>query len=701
MSTTTSWLEELCGTTFMPHGQCYLWDPNLLWLHGVSDSLIALAYFSIPIALLNMLRQRRDLPYPGIIMLFGAFIIACGLTHLLEVVTLWHPYYWLTGSVKGLTAIVSLATAVALVRVMPAALLLPSPKELREYSLALEEKVRLRTDDLTRSNDELRHEIKQRQDAELEVKRLNTILEHQLEEMKTLVDLLPVGVAIAKDATGQDIQGNRAMSRMLGLPEHVNTSLSAPEGKAPVNFKVFAFGKEMAPEELPIQRCLRENAPVLDLEEVIERSDGVRIVALANAVPVQDESGNCRGCVATFQDITSLREMEARRREMDHKLLDTQKLESLGVMAGGIAHDFNNLLTGILGNASLARMELSPGSSLKPHLEQIEQATRRAADLCQQMLAYSGRGRFVVQTLDLNELIRDTTHLLTISISKSCVLRFNLADTLPPVTADATQMRQIIMNLVINASEAIGERSGVIAIASGALIVDAEYLGTLTAADAITPGHYAFIEISDNGTGMDAATIKKIFDPFFTTKFTGRGLGLAAVLGIVRGHKGALKVYSEPGKGTTFKLLLPAAENVPAAAPTLAVADEKEWRGQGTVLVVDDEESVRQVASRLLAKLGFTTETATDGRDALEKFRQQPSRYALVLLDLTMPRLDGEETFRQLRHLHPGVRVVLMSGFSHHEALDRFAGKGLAGFIQKPFEVAAMIRTLREVILKT
>jgi PAS domain S-box-containing protein len=386
---------------------------------------------------------------------------------------------------------------------------------------------------------------------------------------------------------------------------------------------------------------------------------------------------------------------EARR--LESKLVESAKLESLGVLAGGIAHDFNNLLTGILGNASLARQELPPSSLGQPMLDQIETAARRAADLCKQMLAYSGKGRFVIQRLNLNKLIEDTTHLLQISIAKNCVLRFNLAPELPPVSADATQLRQVIMNLVINGSEAIGQRSGVLAISTGVARVDEEYLKGFRADASPAPGDYVYVEVSDNGCGMDTATLAKIFDPFFTTKFAGRGLGLAAVLGIVRGHKGGLKVYSEPGKGTTFKLFFPVATGR-AQDSVSPFPDSGVFKGSGRVLVVDDEETVRTVAARMLERLGFQVELAVDGRDAMEKFRAAATPFTLVLLDLTMPHLDGEETFRQMRQHHPGVRVILTSGFNQQEAVNRFAGKGLAGFLQKPFELTGLVQVVRSVL---
>ena len=388
------------------------------------------------------------------------------------------------------------------------------------------------------------------------------------------------------------------------------------------------------------------------------------------------------------RDISQRRQAVDERQAIEHKLQETQKLESLGVLAGGIAHDFNNLLTGILGNASLAACDLPPDSPVQRNLDQIEKATLRAADLCKQMLNYSGRGRFVIGTLDLNALIQETTELLRLSISKRAQLQFRLAEMRPIVFADATQLRQVIMNLVMNASEATVGGEGMISVATGHIHADADYLASAHASPEARPGGYVWFEISDNGSGMSPEVQAKIFDPFFTTKFTGRGLGLAAVLGIIRSHRGAMKVYSEIGRGTTFKVLLPAADEKQSANPRPA-RSVPAWAGKGSVLVVDDEEAVRITTARMLQSLGLEVVCANNGREAVEVFTKRPD-FSAVLLDLTMPLMDGEETFRVLRQLRPGVRVVLMSGFNEQEAMTRFTGKGLAGFVQKPFNVAIL-----------
>jgi len=396
-------------------------------------------------------------------------------------------------------------------------------------------------------------------------------------------------------------------------------------------------------------------------------------------------------------DITLKKKQEETNRRLEAQMLHVQKLESLGVLAGGIAHDFNNILMAVLGNADLALARLAPESPARDNLQNIEQAARRAADLARQMLAYSGKGRFVIESLNLTAVVEEMTHMLEVSISKKAVMRFNFSPGLPSIEADATQIRQVLMNLVINASEAIGEQSGVIAINTGAMDCDSAYLSETWIDDRLPEGLYVYVEVADTGCGIEKEQIRKIFDPFFTTKFTGRGLGMAAVLGIVRGHKGAIKVYSEPGKGTIFKLLLPASQraaNRHASSQSAGPA----WRGTGTVLLVDDEETLRALGKDMLQELGFTVLTAADGREALEIYRQNRDAIRCVILDLTMPHLDGEQAFRELRRIKPDVRVLMSSGYNEQEVTQKFVGKGLAGFLQKPYNLSEIGRKIQEIL---
>jgi|GEM_PF-5423232 len=392
-------------------------------------------------------------------------------------------------------------------------------------------------------------------------------------------------------------------------------------------------------------------------------------------------------------DITARVKMIERQRNLEQQMLHAQKLESLGVLAGGIAHDFNNILMAVLGNADLALMRLSPESPAVENLRQIEKAAGQATDLARQMLAYSGKGRFVIEPLNLNSLVEEMLHILKVSISKQAVLRFHYSPHLPTIEADATQVRQILMNLVINASEAIGERSGVIAISTGMMDCDRQYLQGTSLDEELPEGMYVYTEVADTGCGMDRETLSKLFDPFFSTKFTGRGLGMAAVLGIIRGHHGAIKVYSEPGKGTTFKVLFPASTRAEAIYD-LPVADSV-WRGNGTILLVDDEETVRAVGKDMLMELGYTVVTAADGREALKVFAEQRANIACVLMDLTMPHMDGEQAFRELRRIDPAVKIIMASGYNEQEVSQKFLGKGLSGFLQKPFRISTLRATLQ------
>ena len=396
-------------------------------------------------------------------------------------------------------------------------------------------------------------------------------------------------------------------------------------------------------------------------------------------------------------DITEKIKSEREKKELEKQVQHAQKLESLGVLAGGIAHDFNNLLVGILGNAGIAAMKLGPESPAVDTIRKIETAAQRAAELTNQMLAYSGKGRFVVVPVDLNKLIEEMGHLLQAAVAKSAVIRYCFADGLPAIEVDSSQIRQIVMNLITNASDAVADTSGVVTITTGTMECDSDYLSETFLDENLTEGTYVFMEISDTGHGMDKETQAKIFDPFFTTKPTGRGLGMAAVLGIVRGHNGAIKLYSEPGKGTTFKVLFPMSDKQ-YTEKTLLPTALIDWKASGTILVVDDEETVLDLAETILSDFGFTVLTAPDGREGLKVFRENPDRIDLVILDMTMPHMGGVETFREMRRAKKDVKVILSSGFSEEDATTQFNGKGLMGFIQKPYLPVALIDKVKEAL---
>jgi signal transduction histidine kinase/CheY-like chemotaxis protein len=438
--------------------------------------------------------------------------------------------------------------------------------------------------------------------------------------------------------------------------------------------------------------------PVHDME-------GCEIWYHTTFVPARDDEGRVEYVIAASVDITERKRAEEEKVGLERQVNHAQKLESLGVLAGGIAHDFNNLMLAILGNADLALQGLSPMAPARRNIEEIEKAFKRASELANQMLAYSGKGSFVLEPINAGELLEEMAHLLKAVISKKAVFEFDLAEDLPTFYGDATQIRQVVMNLLTNASESIGDLNGVIRLATGVMECDRAYLDTTSQIlragleEELPGGQYVFFEVSDTGCGMDAATLEKVFDPFFTTKFTGRGLGMSAVLGIVRGHNGAIKISSEVGKGTTFRALFPAQEMSDNAVVVLKSEEALDgWRGVGTALVADDEEAVRDVAKRILETIGFSVVTAADGREALDVFVEHADEIVCVLLDQTMPHVDGAGTFAALRRLRPGIKVVMCSGYNEQTTMPEHGGKGLDGFIHKPYTIEDMKSKLMEVL---
>jgi PAS domain S-box-containing protein len=395
-----------------------------------------------------------------------------------------------------------------------------------------------------------------------------------------------------------------------------------------------------------------------------------------------------------FTDTTDRKRAEEEKLEMERRFLHAQKLESLGILAGGIAHDFNNILAGLLGYADLAMMRLPPAEPAREDIEVIKQAVKRASELTRQMLAYSGKGKFLVEQLDLSQVVEDSKKMVAISVSKKATLTYDLAADLPAIAADAAQVYQVIMNLAINASEALDGQSGTITVATRATLCEAKELARMTLGENLPEGLYVCLEVADAGCGMDEQTLARIFDPFFTTKFTGRGLGLAAVHGIIRGHKGAIEVSSKPGKGTTFRIFLPASGLPIPTAPSEPAAAA--GHNHGIVLVVDDEELIRAFARQIIERAGFSVLAAGSGHEAIRMFREHQDAVRCVLLDLTMPDMDGAETFGELRRIRADVRVILASGYSEETAIGQFADGRLAGFVQKPYELETLLAKIRQ-----
>lgn len=393
---------------------------------------------------------------------------------------------------------------------------------------------------------------------------------------------------------------------------------------------------------------------------------------------------------------------EEERHRMERHCLYIQKLESLGTMSSGIAHDFNNLLQAVLGNLEISLIKLPPDAAVRAYLVQAVTAAERAAKLSGMMLAYSGKGFFKAREVDLTGVIEKISGLLSAAVSENITLNVILGRDLPPIMADEDQIQQVVMNLAINAFEAVGSTTGTVTIANGAGMFDQETLNSSRLEEKLPAGRYVWIRVSDSGCGMDAATRDKLFDPFFTTKFTGRGLGLSAAIGIIRAHKGAILVESSPGNGTTMQVLFPVAAAVTAdkecdvsAAVEPAASDIRQC---GTVLIVDDEEMIRAICHEMMCELGFEAVTADSGEEALRIFREMGERIDLVLLDHSIPDMDGVAVFRELRSMKPGIPVLLASGYSEEVVADSFKGLELNAFIQKPFNLDCLRDEVRRAL---
>jgi PAS domain S-box-containing protein len=436
-------------------------------------------------------------------------------------------------------------------------------------------------------------------------------------------------------------------------------------------------------------RASLETPAIGQRELRLRRSDGQYRWMLVTASPLF-VGAQFIGYLGTIADITDLKRAHG-------ELLSAQKLESLGVLANGIGHDFNNMLGAILAQAELISIELGDDSPARAAIEEIQRITLRGSETVRQLMAYAGQETPAFRCGDLAELIGEMQQLLRLSISKHARLDFDLPPDLPAIRANAAQMGQVVMNLVLNGSEAIGDRDGVIRVRGTRVAIGPSSPGSDTVS--LPEGEYVRLEISDTGCGIPEEMCFRIFDPFFTTKFAGRGLGLAVVQGIVHGHGGAINVVSSPGTGTVFEVYLPGGSEVlqdddlvqnPASAP-----------GQRTglsqaVLVIEDEESLRNAVCGMLRKKTFSILEAKDGTTGVEIFRARHADIGVVLLDLTMPGMPGREVLSELKRIRPEVKIVVTTAYSHDAASSSLDGAEGWAFIRKPYQIADLVELLHK-----
>lgn len=446
------------------------------------------------------------------------------------------------------------------------------------------------------------------------------------------------------------------------------------------------------------------NALIHGIDSMQKGDFGTRI-----EIETVDEPGRAAQAVNNLAEALQKRGEENTRLQeeslnLERQMHHAQKLESMGVMAGGIAHDFNNLLQSILGNMELAMMNLAPDTSPRKHVARAMESAKCAAQLTNLMLTYVGKGHITRKGLDLNELVRGNAEMLQTAASTAVSMEMHLAAELPVIMAGEAQIQQVVMNLITNAAESIEKQPGIIKLTTGVQNCDITCLGSSLLENKPEPGNFVFLEVSDNGCGMSTDTLKRLFDPFFTTKFTGRGLGMSAVMGIMKSHRGAMFVRSEPGKGTTMRVLFPIHKPGPAARAedTEAPSPEKyappEKSLSGVALVVDDERSVQKVCAKMMKLCGFAVITACDGIEAVARYREHADEIVIVLMDLTMPNMDGITAMNEIYRIRPDARVILASGFNQEELGERFTGQAPSGFIRKPYSMNALESALRSVM---
>ena len=504
------------------------------------------------------------------------------------------------------------------------------------------------------------------------------------QRFRTIFDSANDGIAVFDLATGRILDVNRRTCEMFGRTrEEICGSLGAnlSAGETPFT-QAEGLARALAGEQETFEWLARDRAGRHFWLEVSTRramiDGGERMLVVA-------------------RDVTERREAAEQQRQLQARVFHSQKLESLGVLAGGIAHDFNNLLCGMLGFAEIAQTEAPQGSRLASRLQRVQDAAIRAANLCRQLLAYAGRGRVSTEAVNLSALVSEMVDLARAAITNKADLRLDLASGLPFVEGDPAQLTQVVLNLVINASEALRDGRGAIVVSTGIRQCDRRMLVSPYQHDELPEGEYVCLRVADTGVGMSEETKARLFDPFFTTKFAGRGLGLSAVVGIVRKHGGAIQVESREGSGSAFTVLFPAATAVVAArveeSPT-----RPSWRGSGTILVVDDEPAARESAHVMLEELGFDVLEATDGLAGVELFRARADSITAVLLDLTMPRMGGAQALAAMRSIRPEVRVVLMSGYSEADVGVRGGAPAPNGFLEKPFRWSELAETLRRAL---
>jgi len=512
-------------------------------------------------------------------------------------------------------------------------------------------------------------------------------LRHSEERFDLFMRYLP-GFAFIKDSQGRRVYLNSNYERALGW------DIAASLGKTDAELHDPELAKQFEQTDAQV---LEEGKVVRYTTHMRDKSGERALLTVKFPIPAFHRSESMIGGLSL--DITEQEAAERERRKIEQQMQQSQKLESLGVLAGGIAHDFNNLLMGMLGHADLALNRQGDPIAVQRHIEEVVASAQRAAELANQLLAYSGEGAFVLEVVNLSDMVEDLSGLLKVSIAKKAVLHMNLERALPPAECDPTQIRQVLMNIIVNASDALENKPGTITVETGKVsLTAAAFANTVTVGGPLDNGDYVYARITDTGIGMDDATVSRIFDPFFTTKFSGHGLGLAAALGIIRSHHGTITIQSSRGHGSVFTVYLPVTKKAlaPSSRPD---AGSTSWKGGGgTVLLADDEETVRDVTAMMLESIGFDVICVDNGREAIELAHSEGNRLKAILLDLTMPEVGGVEAFHAIREFNPRIPIVLSSGYNKEEDVATDSGISKPLFLKKPYRLDAIRAVMKQAL---
>lgn len=665
--------------------------PLLMMVMAIANGLISISYWSIPVFLMVFIARRRDLPFSWVVVLFGAFILACGTTHFVHIIGLWWQVDWWQAWVDSICAAVSLATAVVIWPLLPKMLAIPSPEqlhavnreliqekaalertqaELRKSYEEVEQRVAERTADLANANEALQKEISERKEAEEALARAEaqyrSIFENALEGIYQVT------------AEGRILSCNPALAHILGYGSTDELMNSVTD----ITHQLYVNPERRS----ELLQLIEERDEAKQFEAQFYRKDKSVAWVAINVRAVRDERGEIACLEGILQDITE-------RKAMESRLLQSHKMEAVGNLAGGIAHDFNNILAAIIGYAEITKGKLQQ-KELHPYLDQVLKASDRAKNLVTQILAFSRKADKEIKPVDISSLTMETLKLLRATIPSTIDIRKKISPSVGEVLADPVQLHQVIMNLCTNAAHAMREKGGILEVGLDSTEITPQMLPLFPD---VKPGPYVKLSVDDTGAGISSEIMSKIFDPFFTTKKRGEGtgLGLSVVYGIVKECGGTVTVQSEPGRGSSFTIFLPAIER---GAELARESSRPVPGGRERILFTDDEEILVEMGREMLEGLGYEVTTATSSARALEIFRAQPDRFDLVITDMTMPGMTGKELAGELLGIRPDIPIILCTGFSEIITEEEAKSMGIRKFAIKPLNLRSIADLIRAVL---